>query len=122
MLDIDQSDVDVKDRVFLHRDYSGKFYVVRPFDLHMAELTYRDPILNVMHHVGKNGDGKNVVVVDSKAQGPGTKPMYVHRLFKQCTMRASGATLEKCKKFLYCISVFAIHQYSVLFSWVNSSY
>ena len=86
-----QDDVDEKDKVFLCKDPAGKFYVVRPYDLRQAEIPYSDPVLNVVHYVGKHGS-KNVVVVDSKSQAPGTKVIYVHRLLKQCTMTASGTT------------------------------
>lgn len=94
-----QDDVDEKDKVFLCKDPAGKFYVVRPYDLRQAEIPYSDPVLNVVHYVGNHGS-RNVVVVDSKSKAPGTKAIYVHRLLKQCTMTASGTTLERCKKLL----------------------
>eukprot|EP00435_Cladocopium_sp_Y103_P075818 s11_g66.t1 len=57
-----QIDIEKKDRVFLHKDSAGKFCVVRPFDLREAEVPYPDPVLDVVHYVGKNNDERNAVV------------------------------------------------------------
>ncbi|CAL1137754.1 unnamed protein product [Cladocopium goreaui] len=64
--EIDQTDVAKKDRVFLHES-KGKMYVARPFDLLQVELGITDPILNVVHYVGKTCS-KNVVVITVKME------------------------------------------------------
>ena len=95
--EIDQTDVAKKDRVFLHES-KGKMYVARPFDLLQVELGITDPILNVVHYVGKTCS-KNVVVIDSRSHAAGMKPVYAHRLFKKSSAPATGTILKKCHEF-----------------------
>lgn len=97
-VDRDDRDVSIKDRVFLHTDGDGKWFVVRPFDLRQALLPYEDPILSICHYVGKSEE-KNVYVIDSRSKDPSTKPAYAHRLLKKSGMPARRASLEKCNMF-----------------------
>lgn len=95
---VPDGDVNIKDRVFLHTDGDGKWYVVRPFDLRQALLPYDDPILSIRHYVGKSEE-KNVYVIDSRSKDPSTKPAYAHRLLNKSSTPARHASLEKCNKF-----------------------
>ena len=112
---VTDGDVNIKDRVFLHTDGDGKWYVVRPFDLRQALLPYDDPILSIRHYVGKSEE-KDVYVIDSRSKDPSTKPAYAHRLLNKSSMRACRASLEKCNKFpclLDLISFYILNAYMI---------